>query len=82
MLERAEDLYPTDDSLRSEWSSFVENIIEITGESPPCVAPCRTMTVNTLSQHLNRLPRVRSEGYTNLELLLTDANPSRQSEVD
>lgn len=78
MLERAEDLYPRDDSLRSEWSFFVESIIEITGESPPCVAPCRPIAVDTLSQHLNRLPRVKTEeGYTNLELLLTDANPSR-----
>ncbi|XP_076658532.1 protein associated with topo II related - 1 [Halictus rubicundus] len=77
MLERAEDLYPTDDSLSSQWSSFIGNIIEITRESPPCVAPCQPMAANTLSQHLNRLSRVKTEGYANLELLLTDANPSR-----
>nr|XP_033328888.1 protein PAT1 homolog 1-like isoform X2 [Megalopta genalis] len=76
MLERAEDLYPTDDS-SSEWSSFIANIIEITGESSPCVAPCQPVAANTLSQHLNRLSRVKTEGYANLELLLTDANPSR-----
>ncbi|KZC12924.1 Protein PAT1 like protein 1, partial [Dufourea novaeangliae] len=77
MLERAENLYPTDDTLSSEWSSFVANIVEITGETPPCVAPCQPVAANTLIQHLNRLSHLKSERYTNLELLLTDANPSR-----
>ncbi|XP_076630988.1 protein associated with topo II related - 1 [Colletes latitarsis] len=77
MLEKAESLYPTDDALSAEWSSFVTNIIEITGETPPCVAPCQPVATNTLNQHLNRLSHLKSERYTTLELLLTDANPSR-----
>lgn len=77
MLEHAESLYPTDDSLSSEWSSFVANVVEITGETAPCVAPCRPIAVITLKQHLNRLSHLKSERYTTLELLLTDANPSR-----
>lgn len=77
MFEQAEKLYPTDDSLSSEWSSFIANIIEIIGETPPCVAPCRPIAANTLNQHLNRLSHLKCGRYTNLELLLTDANPSR-----
>ncbi|XP_003707961.1 protein associated with topo II related - 1 isoform X1 [Megachile rotundata] len=77
MLEQAENLYPTDDSLSTEWSSFIANIIETIGESPPCVAPCQPIAANTLDQHLNRLSHLKSGRYTNLELLLTDANPSR-----
>ena len=43
MLEQAENLYPTDDSLSSEWSSFIANIIKTIGETPPCVAPCQAL---------------------------------------
>ncbi|CAD1479095.1 unnamed protein product, partial [Heterotrigona itama] len=77
MFEQAEKLYPTDDSLSSEWSSFIVHIIEIIGETPPCVAPCRPIAANTLNQHLNRLSHLKCGRYTTLELLLTDANPSR-----
>ncbi|XP_076178283.1 protein associated with topo II related - 1 isoform X2 [Ptiloglossa arizonensis] len=77
MLEQAENLYPTDDSLCSEWSSFIENIIKIIGETPPCVTPCQPMAANTLNRHLNRLSHLKSERYTTLELLLTDANTSQ-----
>lgn len=82
MLEQAENLYPTDDSLSSEWSSFIANIIETIGETPPCVAPCQPIAANTLSQHLNRLSHLKSGRYTTLELLLTDANPSQKSMID
>ncbi|XP_043528414.1 protein PAT1 homolog 1 [Frieseomelitta varia] len=77
MFEQAEKLYPTDDSLSSEWSSFIVHIIEIIGETPPCVAPCRPIAANTLNQHLNRLSHLKCGRYTTLERLLTDANPSR-----
>ncbi|OAD52289.1 Protein PAT1 like protein 1, partial [Eufriesea mexicana] len=77
MFEQAEKLYPTDDSLSSEWSFFIANIIEIIGETPPCVAPCRPIAANMLNQHLNRLSHLKCGRYTTLELLLTDANPSR-----
>ncbi|XP_033314154.1 protein PAT1 homolog 1 isoform X1 [Bombus bifarius] len=77
MFEQAEKLYTTDDSSSSDWSSFITNIIEIIGETPPCVAPCRPIAANTLNQHLNRLSHLKCGRYTTLELLLTDANPSR-----
>ncbi|XP_053993140.1 protein PAT1 homolog 1 [Hylaeus anthracinus] len=77
MLEQAENLTLYDDSLSTEWSSFVASIIEINGETPPRVAPYQPMAANTLNQHLNRLSNLKSESYTTLELLLTDANPSR-----
>lgn len=77
MLEQAEKIYPTEDTLCWEWSTFVMSIVEITGETPPCVAPCQPIAANTLNQHLSRISNLKTERYTALAFLLTDANPSR-----
>ncbi|KYM88534.1 Protein PAT1 like protein 1 [Atta colombica] len=77
MLEQVEQLCDTDDSLPSEWSTFVVTIVELIGDSPPCVAPCQPITTNTLKKHLNRISSLKLERYTALACLLTDANPLR-----
>ncbi|XP_017883974.1 protein PAT1 homolog 1 isoform X1 [Ceratina calcarata] len=77
MFEQAEKIYPTDDALSAEWSSFIANIIDIIGETPPCIAPCQPIAADTLNQHLNRLSHLKCGRYTTLELLLTDINSSR-----
>lgn len=77
MFEQAEQLCVTHDSLPSEWSTFVVTIVELIGDSSPCVAPCQPITANTLNKHLNRISSLKLERYTALECLLTDANPLR-----
>lgn len=77
MLEQAEHLCATNDSLPSEWSTFIETIVEIIGASSPCIIPCQPIAANTLNKHLNRISSLKIERYTTLVRLLTDTNPLR-----
>ncbi|XP_012288337.1 protein PAT1 homolog 1 isoform X2 [Orussus abietinus] len=77
VLEQAEALFPVEESLACEWSSFMVTLVETVGATPPSVAPCQPIAANTLNQHLNRIHTLKIERYAPLELLLTDANPSR-----
>ncbi|XP_029168553.1 LOW QUALITY PROTEIN: protein PAT1 homolog 1 [Nylanderia fulva] len=78
MLEQAEQLCATNDSLPSEWSTFIETIVEIIGDSlPSCVTPCQPIAANTLNKHLNRISSLKIERYTTLARLLTDTNSLR-----
>lgn len=77
MLEQAEQLCATNDSLPSEWSTFIETIIEIISGSSPCVTPCQPIAANTLNKHLNRISNLKIERYIMLARLLTDTNPLR-----
>ncbi|XP_015586789.1 protein PAT1 homolog 1 isoform X2 [Cephus cinctus] len=77
VLEQAEALFPVEDSVACEWSTFVVSIVERIGATPPSVAPCHPIAANTLNQHLNRIRSLKMERYAPLELLLTDANPLR-----
>lgn len=77
VLEQAETLFPVQDTLALEWSNFVMTLVETIGVTPPSVAPCEPIAANTLNQHLNRIHSLKIERYAPLELLLTDANPSR-----
>lgn len=61
----------------AEWSVFVMNLADVTGLTPPCVAPFKPIPANTLHEHLKRINSLKSDRYEPLELLLTDANPSR-----
>ncbi|KAF7988661.1 hypothetical protein HCN44_001234 [Aphidius gifuensis] len=74
LLEQAENYYPDDENLISEWSIFILNLVEVAGLTPPCVAPFQPIAANTLHQHLQRINNLKSERYERLELLLTDAN--------
>ncbi|XP_034941838.1 protein PAT1 homolog 1 [Chelonus insularis] len=77
LLERAENLYPEDDKLISEWSTFVVTLADTIGSTPPNVAPCQPIAANTLNEHLHRIHGLTIERYAPIESLLTDANPSR-----
>ncbi|XP_011299426.1 protein PAT1 homolog 1 [Fopius arisanus] len=77
LLEQAENLYPEDKAMTSEWSTFIVSLSETVGASTPSVAPCQPIAANTLHQHLKRIGSLKTERYEPLESLLTDANPSR-----
>lgn len=77
LLEKAEELFPPDNgSAVSEWSTFITNMVETVGTTPPSVSPCQPIAHKTLKQHLNRIHSLKTERYAPLELLLTDTNPS------
>ncbi|XP_046835355.1 protein PAT1 homolog 1 [Vespa crabro] len=77
LLERAEKLYPTNETLSSDWSNFIITLVELIGDTSPCVAPCQPVAASTLNQHLSRISSLKIDRYRVLELLLTDANSSR-----
>ncbi|RLU20295.1 hypothetical protein DMN91_006902 [Ooceraea biroi] len=81
MFEQAEQLCgDSDDSLPSEWSTFVVTIAEVINDSSPIytnATPCQPIAANTLNKHLDRISNLKLERYTTLARLLTDANSLR-----
>ncbi|XP_043286621.1 protein PAT1 homolog 1 isoform X2 [Venturia canescens] len=77
MLEQAESVVFSVKQQAAEWSNFIISLADAIGSSPPSVAPCHPIAANTLNEHLNRIGNLSTERYAPLELLLTDANPSR-----
>lgn len=77
MLEQAENVIFDAKQRAAEWSNFIVSLADAIGSSPPSVAPCHPIAANTLNEHLTRIGKLSTERYAPLELLLTDANPSR-----
>lgn len=77
MLEQAEELYPSDEEQRREWSSFIKAMVDACGAKVPTASPCEPIAANTLNQHLNRIHGLTLDRFEPLENLLTDVNSAR-----
>ena len=76
LLDQAENILG-EKHQSEEWSNFIVSLSDAIGSSPPIVAPCQPIAANTLNEHLTRISSLGIERYAPIELLLTDANPSR-----
>ncbi|XP_066587541.1 protein PAT1 homolog 1 isoform X2 [Prorops nasuta] len=77
MIVQAETLFPAEESLVNEWSTFIKNVDELIDDSMPSDIPYDPIQESLLINHLKRISGLKSERYSTLLLLFTQANHSR-----